>query len=140
MIGLIHHSSKPSTSYQRKIVLYDKGDFDSHRQQVTDVDWETMFGHDDVDTIVDIIANMFLNTADNTIPNRLITVRKDSRPWITISIKNFIRRKNQIHKKAKHANSINHGEKYRITRNKCNNLIKMAKNDYFSTISDKLMF
>jgi hypothetical protein len=101
VIGLIHHSSKPSTSYQRKIVLYDKGDFDSHRQQVTDVDWETMFGHDDVDTIVDIIANMFLNTADNTIPNRLITVRKDSRPWITISITNFIRRKNQIHKKAK---------------------------------------
>jgi hypothetical protein len=96
-----------------------------------------MFGHDEVHTIVDIIANTILNTADNTIPNRLITVRKDSRPWITTSIKKFIRRKNRIHKKAKHANSISHGEKYRITRNKCNNLIKMAKNDYFSTISEK---
>ena len=117
MIGLLHHSSKPSTSYQRKIVLYDKGDFDSYRQ-LTDVDWETMFGYDDVVTIVDIIAKMFLNTADNAIPNRLITVRKDSRPWITTSIKKFIRRKNRIHKKAKHANSINHGEKYRTTRNK----------------------
>ena len=75
MIGLQHHSSKPSTSYQRKIVLYDNGDFDSYRQ-LTDVDWETMFGYDDVDTIVDIIANMFLNRADNAILNRLITVRK----------------------------------------------------------------
>ena len=28
--------------------------FDSYR--ITDVDWETMFGHDNVDTIVDIIA------------------------------------------------------------------------------------
>jgi hypothetical protein len=28
-------------------------------------------------------------------------------------------------------------EKYCITRNKCNNLIRMAKNDYFSTISEK---
>ena len=92
MIGLLHHSSKLSTSYQRKIVLYDKVDFDSYRQ-LTDVDWETMFGHDDVDTIVDIIANTIVNTADNTIPNRLITVRKDSRPWITTSIKKFIRRK-----------------------------------------------
>ena len=46
--------------------------------------------------------------------------------------------KNRIHKKAKHTNSINHWEKYRITRNKCNNLIKMAKNDYFSTISEKI--
>ena len=81
---------------------------------------------------------MFLNTADNAIPNRLKTVRKDSRPWITTSIKKFIRRKNRIHKKAKHANSINHGEKYRTTRNKCNNLIKMAKNDYFSTISENI--
>jgi hypothetical protein len=77
VIGLLHHSSKLSTSYQRKIVLYDKVDFDSYRQ-LTDVDWETMFGHDDVDTIVDIIANTIVNTADNTIPNRLITVRKDS--------------------------------------------------------------
>ena len=60
-----------------------------------------MFGHDEVHTIVDIIANTILNTADNTIPNRLITVRKDSRPWITTSIKKFIRRKNRIHKKNK---------------------------------------
>jgi hypothetical protein len=43
------------------------GDLDSYRQQLTDVDWETMFGHDDVDTIVDIIANTILNIADNTI-------------------------------------------------------------------------
>jgi hypothetical protein len=27
VIGLLHHSSKPSTSYKRKIFLYDKGDF-----------------------------------------------------------------------------------------------------------------
>jgi hypothetical protein len=46
-----------------------------------------MCGHDDVDTIVDIIANTIVNTADNTIPNRFITVHKDSRPWITTSIK-----------------------------------------------------
>jgi hypothetical protein len=50
----------------------------------------------------------------------------------------FIRRKNRIHKKAKHANSINHWEKYRITRNKSNNLIKMAKNDDLATISEKI--
>jgi Txe/YoeB family toxin of Txe-Axe toxin-antitoxin module len=29
-------------------------------------------------------------------------------------------------------------EKDSITRNKCNNLIKMAKNDYFSTIAEKI--
>ena len=91
VIGLLHHSSKPSTSYKRKIFLYYKDDLDSYRQQLTNVDWETMFGHDDVDTIVDIIANTILNIADNTIPNRFITVRKDSRPWITTSI---MRRKN----------------------------------------------
>jgi hypothetical protein len=61
---------------------------------------------------VDIITNTILNIADNTIPNRFITVHKDSRPWITTSIKKFIRRKNIIHKKAKHTNSINHWEKY----------------------------
>jgi hypothetical protein len=68
VIGLLHHSSKPSTSYKRKIFLYDKGDFDSYRQQLTDVDWETLFGHNDVDTIVDIITNTILNIADNTKP------------------------------------------------------------------------
>jgi hypothetical protein len=52
--------------YKRKIFLYDKGDFDSYRQHLTDVDWETLFGHNDVDTSVDIIANTILNIADNT--------------------------------------------------------------------------
>jgi hypothetical protein len=46
---------------------YNKGDFDSYRQQLTDVDWETLFGHNDVDTIVDITTNTILNIADNTI-------------------------------------------------------------------------
>ena len=57
---------------KRKIFLYDKGEFDSYRRQLTDVGWETMFGHDDVDTSVDIIANTILDIADNTIPNRFI--------------------------------------------------------------------
>jgi hypothetical protein len=67
------------------------------RQQLTDVDWETLFGHNDIDTIVDIITNTILNIADNTIPNRFKTVQKYSRPWITTSIKKFMRRKNRIH-------------------------------------------
>ncbi len=66
-------------------------------------------------------------------------VRKDDRPWITTSIKNKThKRKNRIHKKAKHTNSINHWEEYYIARNKCNNLIKMTKNDYFSKISEQI--
>jgi hypothetical protein len=86
VIGLLHHSSKPSTSYKRKIYLYDKGDFDSYRKQLTDVDWETMFGHDDIDTIVDFKTHTILkHIADNIIPNRFIMVRNDSRPWITTS-------------------------------------------------------
>ena len=99
MIGSLHHSSKPSTSYKRKIFLYDKGDFDSYRQQLTHVDWEILSGDNDVDTIVDIIANTILNIVDNTIPNRFITVQKVSRPWITTSIKKFIRRKIESIKK-----------------------------------------
>jgi hypothetical protein len=99
VIGLLHHSSKPSTSYKRKIFLYDIGDFDSYRQQLTHVDWEILSGDNDVDTIVDIIANTILNIVDNTIPNRFITVQKVSRPWITTSIKKFIRRKIESIKK-----------------------------------------
>jgi hypothetical protein len=62
-------------------VLLFYGDFDSYRQ-LTDVVWETVFRHDDVD-----ITNTILNIADNTIPNRFITVQKDSRPWITTRVK-----------------------------------------------------
>ena len=57
VIGLLHHSSKPSTSYKRKIFLYDKGDFWLVQTMNYRLDWETMFGHNNVDTInVDIIA------------------------------------------------------------------------------------
>jgi hypothetical protein len=46
----------------------------------------------------------------DTIPNRYITVKKDNPPWITTRIKNYIRRKNGIHKKAKKTNTIGQWE------------------------------
>ena len=49
-------------------------------------------GHD-IDSIACSIRQTITDIANNTIPNRIISIRKDNPPWLTTAIKKQIRRK-----------------------------------------------
>jgi hypothetical protein len=57
---------------------------------------------------------------------------------ITSSIKRVIRRKNRLHKRAKRSNLSGHWERFRIARNKCNNLVSNANIAHYSMVSDNI--
>ena len=57
-------------------------------------------GHD-IDSIACSIRQTITDIANDTIPNRIISIRKDNLPWLTTAIKKQIRRKKRIHKRAK---------------------------------------
>ena len=138
VIGLLHHDSSHNSSFKRKIFLYEKGDYDSYRQQLSNIDWDNIFSTENVDDITSTITANIIDIANRTIPNKIITVRKENPPWITSHIKKMIRRKNRAHRRAKKTNSVGNWEKYRLIRNKCNDVVRNCKQDYFSNISNKI--
>jgi hypothetical protein len=94
-------------------------------------------GHD-IDSITCSIRQTITDIANDTIPNRIISIRKDNPPWLTTAIKKQIRRKKIIHKQAKQTNLEGHWLKFRKARNICNKLILNAKTKYYSSISEKI--
>ena len=97
-----------------------------------------MFTGHNIDSITCSIRQTITDIANDTIPNRIISIRKDNPPWLTIAIKKQIRCKKRIHKQAKQTNLEGHWVKFRKARNICNKLILNANTKYYSSISEKI--
>ena len=80
--------------YRRRIWFYDRANVTAIKKSIEMFPWK--------DTLSDIacpnqqvkcLNETLLNIFSNFIPNKIITVRPRQAPWITQSIKNFIRKK-----------------------------------------------
>jgi hypothetical protein len=89
------------------------------------------------DSITCSITQTLTDIANDTIPNIIISIRKDNPPWLTTAMKKQIRRKKRIHKRAEQTNLEGHWLTFRKARNICNKLILNAKTKYYSSISEK---
>ena len=87
VIGVVDQPCKLNNSFKRKVYLYDRTDFSSYREQLSQVNFDTLFASDDIDSITRSIVKILTNEVDKAIPNRIITVRKDNPPWLTTEIK-----------------------------------------------------
>ncbi|CAG2226105.1 unnamed protein product [Mytilus edulis] len=101
VIGILTQPCKLHQVFKRKVYMYDRGEYDSNRHQLSLVDLDALFISNDVDVIARAITDELIDKADKNIPNRIITVRKDKPPWLTADIKRMIRKNNRIHKRAK---------------------------------------
>ena len=93
-----------------------------------------MFTSNDIDSIT-YSTRQTITDIEN---DRIICIRKDNPPRLTTAIKNQIRRKKRIHKRAKQTNLEGHWVKFRKARNICSKLILNAKTKYYSRISEKI--
>ena len=51
IIGFLNHYIEHSTIIRRKIFLYDRGDYNSYRQKLSTIDWDSMLTGHDIDSI-----------------------------------------------------------------------------------------
>ena len=91
MIGVIDQPCKLNNSFERKVYLYDRADFSSYREQLSQVYFDNVFASDDIDSITRSNEQILINDAGKAIPNRIIRVRKDSPSWLSTEIKKNIR-------------------------------------------------
>jgi hypothetical protein len=66
--------------------MFDRGDFESYRQQLSLVDWDSLLVRYDIDISTSNITRALIDAVNTNIPNRVITVRKDNPPWLTAQV------------------------------------------------------
>ena len=93
IVGFTNMQKPKYTTYKRKILLYNRGNYDDFRRILAENDWNSLFDSNNIDLISTRISNVILEAADSTIPNRTVTIRKNKPAWLTHDIKAALRLK-----------------------------------------------
>ena len=132
--------SKPkSTSFERHIWYYDKGDYNKLRNKARQTDW---FSLQDVD--IDIyannihVSNRVIGLADECIPNKTVRIKLFEPLWISCHVKRYIRKRKRAYKKAKRTYLQQDWQKFKTLRNKTTQMIRDAKQSLYDNIAAKL--
>ena len=110
--------------YQRKIWKYDDANFDEYRQKLTSSDWN--MNNLSVDEQVHKLTNNMVKAAEQSIPNKIVTIRPRDLPWFHNEIRNEIRKRTKAHKLAKVTNTPENWKKFREARNHVTLLIRKS--------------
>ncbi len=76
-------------------------DFALYRRRLSQYNWDECFQNDDIDIITDEVTNNILRIAKSVIPNRIVTVRPQDKPWYTNDLRRLNRQKLRYFKRAK---------------------------------------
>ena len=101
---------------------------------------DTVFDYDTPDEIADILITELNNIIQTIAPSRLVQCKNRYNKWYNKDIETQADIKNKAHDKAKMTNDPDDWRDFRRQRNKYNNDIKTAKNNYYYnqlTIRDK---
>ena len=90
---------------ERLIWQYKHADFEGLNYALQNVNWEICFGQPNVDFACSKWNEIFLNLARQYIPNKVVNIRTDDKPWYTSELRKLSRKKNSLHLKAKRRNS-----------------------------------
>ena len=97
VIGFINYPKTPTKPFKRKIWLYEHADYEKLRQNLFNVNWDSLFHTDDIELITNEITNAILRAAESSIPSKMVTIRKGGPKWLSCNIRKMIRQKNRIH-------------------------------------------
>ena len=138
--GKISSDHLPPPPHKRRIWFYDRADVTSIRKSIKMFRWQEVISEIECPSSKGQLLNdALLNIFSNFIPNKQITVRPRQAPWITKSIKNFIRKKNRAYNTfEKNGQPEDRRDGIESMVSQCSKLIEDAKNNYFAKIGEKL--
>ena len=127
-------------SFSRIIWFYDRSDISSIRKSIEMFPWSKTLEEVACPNMkVALLNEILLNIFSKFIPNKTVTVRPREAPWITQSIKNFIRRKNRAYKTfIRNGQPEEKRENIETMISQGSTLIEDAKQRYFTKIGRTL--
>ena len=117
-------------SYHRLMWDFKNANFDEFRTLLSNVDFTLYTELPDVNDACCKFTEKFISTAKYCIPNKLVTVRPNDKPWFSNKLRKLLRKKNRAHKEAKTTNSPDHWAIFRELRNRYYREIERCKLQY----------
>ena len=109
---------------------YSFADWDETCEMIEATNWMALLNHSDIDQSWLDWKNAFMNIMKECIPKTTILPRRN-RPWLTKRLRQTIRRKNALYKRAKA--TIN----FSVYRNEVTSSLRQAKKEYFQKLNAK---
>ena len=85
---------------------YKLANFDGFRNAVLEYDWDQLFNVADVNVICDSWSAKLIELAKQFIPNKLVFVRPNDKPWYNGYLRRLNRKKQRLYKLAKQSNTL----------------------------------
>ena len=134
MISLkIDMKRKKKKAYIRRMWEFKKANFELYRDKIRDTDWEECFNKYDIDEICKSVNENILSAANEAIPNRMVTVRPNDKPWFTGNLRRLLRKKHRLFKRFKSKRDTISWESFSNIRNEYKDEIELAKKVYNDT-------
>ena len=125
--------------FKRRIWDYRSADFDRFRENLNGHNLEAKLGlNPDIDTNVQQITDALFSAADQSILNKIVTIRPAEHPWIKCHIKSLIRKRKRTYRKFKRTSNILFWERYKVIRNKIVSEIRKSEKEYFDNLDNLL--
>ncbi|XP_053373951.1 uncharacterized protein LOC128546712 [Mercenaria mercenaria] len=127
-----------STSFKRHIWLYDKGNYNEFRHELSLTDWNALYSQD-INVWVQNFTSYLRDLCVRFIPNRTVNIKPLEPKWLTSSIKCQIRKRKRLYRRARLTNLTSDWNKFRTLRNQTISDIKLAKKQHSDKAIDSLL-
>ena len=119
-------------TYSRRIWNYKLADFDKFRELLSDYNHIAKVEETtDLDISAQQITVALFFAAEQTIPNKVVTIRPSETPWINCQIKKLIRKRKRFFKIFRRTDNPLYWERYNFFRNRVVTEIRNSKKNYF---------
>ena len=122
--------TKKKPSYIRRMWNFSQANFALYREKLSEVNWDKCFESNDIDAICESFTQQLLSVADETVPNRMVTVRPSDKPWYTTAHRKLLRKKNRMFQIYKCSKNMENWEKFTTSRKMYQEEIKLAKQNF----------
>jgi hypothetical protein len=127
----IKFSKQKQTCYKRLMWDFKNANFNVFRDELSMLDLESfIMPEQDINVATELWTDTFLDIAKRTIPNKVVTVRTNDKPWYTNALRNKRKQMMKAYNRAKLLNDTYSLEIYKKCRNEYFIDIRNAKKQY----------
>ncbi|MEW8545280.1 MAG: reverse transcriptase family protein, partial [Candidatus Thiodiazotropha sp.] len=135
ILVLLKFLRPPNKTFKRKIWNYPQADFNKYRNLLSQLDFENhIVTNTNIDDNVKFITESIADAGEQSIPNKIVTIRPNDHPWITSSIRKHIRKRKRIYRKYKCTSNDYYWNKFKKLRNSVVSEIRNSKKAYFDKL------
>ena len=135
---VLPHDYSVSSAYTRRVWFYKRADFAKLENNIRSFDWECL-SDGSVNDCCTLFTNKFMEFVNESIPHKDVTIRPNDKPWYDSEIRKKSRKRDRLKSKAVKTALRSDWTKYKILRNKVNNLKRHAKETFYNNLELSLI-